>query len=67
MALRVQPDRKALITDGPYLETKEHLGGPSIVEAADMDEVLALARKGAVVCRASGEVRPFFRSNIPSE
>jgi hypothetical protein len=66
-SLRAQPDGKVLITDGPYLETKEHIGGLSIVEAADMDEVLTWARKGAVVCRASGEVRPFFRSNIPSE
>jgi hypothetical protein len=66
-SLRAQPDGKVLVTDGPYLETKEHIGGLSIVEAADMDEVLALARKGAVVCRASGEVRPFFRSNTPSQ
>jgi hypothetical protein len=66
-SLRAQPDGKVLVTDGPYLETKEHIGGLSIVEAADMDEALAWARKGAVVCRASGEVRPFFRSNIPSE
>jgi hypothetical protein len=66
-SLRAQPDGKVLITDGPYLETKEHVGGLSIVEAADMDEVLAWARKGAVACRASGEVRPFFRSNIPSQ
>jgi hypothetical protein len=66
-SLRAQPDGKVLITDGPYLETKEHVGGLSIVEAAVMDEVLAWARKGAVACRASGEVRPFFRSNIPSQ
>ena len=66
-SLRAQPDGKVLVTDGPYLETTEHIGGLSIVEAADMDEVLAWARKGAVACRASGEVRPFFRSNTPSE
>ena len=66
-ALRVQPDGKVLITDGPYLETKEHIGGLSIGQAADMDEALTWTRKGAVVCRASGEVRPFFRSNTPSE
>ncbi len=66
-SLRAQPDGKVLITDGPYLETKEHVGGLSILEAADMDEVLTWARKGAVACRASGEVRPFFRSNVPSE
>jgi hypothetical protein len=66
-ALRVQRDGKVLITDGPYLETKEHLGGLSIGQAADMDEALTWTRRGAVVCRASGEVRPFFRSNTPSE
>ncbi|MGA7927581.1 MAG: YciI family protein [Candidatus Sulfotelmatobacter sp.] len=66
-SLRAQPDGKVLITDGPYLETKEHIGGLSIGQAADMDEALTWARKGAVVCRASGEVRPFFRSNTPSE
>ena len=66
-SLRAQPDGKVLVTDGPYLETKEHVGGLSILEAADLDEVLAWARKGAVACRASGEVRPFFRSNVPSE
>jgi hypothetical protein len=66
-SLRAQPDGKVLITDGPYLETKEHLGGLSIGLAADMDEALAWARKGAVVCRMPGEVRPFFRSNVPSK
>jgi hypothetical protein len=66
-SLRAQPDGKVLITDGPYLETKEHIGGLSIGAAADMDEAVKWARMGAVVCRASGEVRPFFRSNIPSE
>ena len=66
-SLRAQPDGKVLITDGPYLETKEYIGGLSIGEAADMDEALKWARMGAVVCRASGEVRPFFPSNTPSE
>ena len=66
-SLRAQPDGKVLITDGPYLETKEHIGGLSIGQAADMEEALTWTRKGAVVCRASGEVRPFFRSNTPSE
>jgi hypothetical protein len=56
-SLRTQPDGKVLATDGPYTETKEHMGGFWILEAADMDEALAWARKGAVACRASGEVR----------
>lgn len=45
-ALRVQPDRNVLITDGPYLETKEHIGGVSIEEAADMDEALKVGTYG---------------------
>ena len=56
-SLRVQPDGKVLVTDGPYTETKEHMGGFWILEAADLDEALAWARKGSVACRAPGEVR----------
>jgi hypothetical protein len=56
-SLRAQPDGKVLVTDGPYTETKEHMGGFWILEAADLDAALAWARKGAVACRASGEVR----------
>jgi hypothetical protein len=56
-SLRAQADGTVLVTDGPYLETKEHIGGFWILEAADLDEALAWARKGAVTCRASGEVR----------
>ena len=56
-SLRAQPGSKVLITDGPYLETKEHIGGFWILEAADMDEVLAWARKGSISCDAVGEVR----------
>ena len=55
--VRKQPDGKVLITDGPYTETKEHIGGFWILEAADMDEALAWARKGGVACRAPVEVR----------
>src|SRR5437870_13048298 len=51
-SLRTQPDGKVLVTDGPYLETKEHIGGFLILEAADHAEALPLARKGAVTCRA---------------
>ena len=65
-SLRVQPNGEVLITDGPYLEAKEYVGGFSIIEAADMDEALAWARKGAIACRASGEVREIPYSNLPS-
>src|SRR5271169_561659 len=39
--VRKQPDGTVLVTDGPYTETKEHMGGFWIPEAADMDEALA--------------------------
>jgi len=59
-SLRAQPDGKVLITDGPYLETKEHVGGFWLLEAANLDEALAWGRKAAVACRAPVEVRPFW-------
>lgn len=55
--LRPKPDGTVLVTDGPYTETKEHIGGFWILEAANMDEALAWARKGSVACRTSAEVR----------
>src|ERR1700692_2711184 len=62
-ALRRQPDGKVLITDGPYLETKEHVGGFWILEVADQDEALAWAHKAVIACRAPVEVRSFFRGD----
>ena len=59
VSLRPQPEGKVLITDGPYLETREHIGGFWVLEAADRDEALAWGRKAAVACRAPVEVRPF--------
>ena len=58
-SLRRQPDGKVLITDGPYTETKEHIGGFWVLEAASLDDALAWGRKAAVACRAPVEVRPF--------
>jgi hypothetical protein len=58
-SVRAQSDGKVLITDGPYLETKEHIGGFWILEAAGMEEALEWGRKAAVACRAPAEVRPF--------
>src|ERR1700733_6673179 len=55
--VRKQPDGTVLVTDGPYTETKEHLGGFWILEAADLDEALGWARKGGVACRAPVEGR----------
>src|SRR5499427_4985994 len=66
-SLRVQPNGKVLVTDGPYSETKEHIGGFWILEAANLDEALAWARKGAVACRASGEVRELLFNPAPEQ
>ena len=58
-SLRAQPAGKVQITDGPYLETKEHIGGFWILEAADMNEALEWGRKAVIACRAPVEVRQF--------
>jgi len=58
-SLRGQPGGKVLVTDGPYLETKEHIGGFWIVEAANLEEALEWGRKAVIACRASVEVRQF--------
>jgi hypothetical protein len=58
-SLRVKPDGQVRITDGPYTEAKEHVGGFWVLEAADLDEALAWGRKAAVACRAPVEVRAF--------
>jgi hypothetical protein len=60
-SLRKRPSGDVVITDGPYLETKEHIGGFWILEAADMEEALAWGRKAVVACRAPVEVRAFLR------
>lgn len=59
-ATTVKPkDGDTVVTDGPYVETKEYLGGFWVIEAADLDAALALARKGALACAGPVEVRPF--------
>ena len=59
-SLRKQPGGEVVITDGPYLETKEHIGGFWILNATTIDEALAWGRKAVVACRASVEVREFL-------
>ena len=64
-SVRAQSDGKVLITDGPYIEAKEHIGGFWVLEAADLDEALAWGRKAAVACRAPVEVRALFQKPAP--
>jgi hypothetical protein len=63
-SLRAQPDGKVVTTDGPYLETKEHVGGFWVLDVASMDEALAWARKAVIACRTPVEVRAF---GVPPE
>ncbi len=46
------------MTDGPYAESKEQMGGFWIIEAADLDAALAWAGKAAAACEGPVEVRP---------
>jgi hypothetical protein len=50
---------KVTTTDGPYVETKEMLGGFWVLELPDLDAALKLAEEASVACRNPIEVRPF--------
>jgi hypothetical protein len=65
--LQKQSDGKVLVIDGPYTETKEHMGGFWILEAANMDEALAWAKKGAIACDVPGEVRELLFYPAPEQ
>ena len=56
--LRANGDAVSM-TDGPYAETKEQMGGFWVIEAADLDAALEWGRKCAVACEGPVEVRPF--------
>jgi hypothetical protein len=48
-----------VMTDGPFAETKEQLGGFWVVNADDLDAALALATRASIACMGPVEVRPF--------
>ena len=48
-----------VLTDGPYLESKEYIGGFWVIEAPDLDVALRLAADASKACRGKVEVRPF--------
>jgi hypothetical protein len=50
---------EALVTDGPFIESKEYLAGFWIIEAPDLDVALELATEGSKACNRKIEVRPF--------
>ena len=51
---------EAMFTDGPFVESKEYVGGLWIIEAADLDVVLKLAAEGSKACNRKIEVRPIL-------
>ena len=51
---------EALVTDGPFIESKEYLGGFWVIEAPDLDVALELAAEGSKACNRKIEVRPFL-------
>lgn len=65
--VRTQPDGEVIVTDGPYLEAKEHVGGLSILEVASLEEALEWARKGAKVSGMPSEVREIFFMPAPAK
>ena len=64
---RPQPDGKVIVTDGPYLETKELVGGITIVETAGFDEAMGWARRAAESFGMPVEVREIFFVPAPAE
>jgi hypothetical protein len=51
---------EALVTDGPFIESKEYVAGVWIIEAPDLDVALELATEGSKACNRKIEVRPFL-------
>jgi hypothetical protein len=51
---------EAMVTDGPFVESKEYLAGFWIIEAPDLDVALTLAAEGSKACNRKVEVRPFL-------
>jgi len=60
-------DGKSLITDGPFAETREQLGGFYLVDARDLDEALGIAARIPAVRKGTIEVRPVMEiPGLPS-
>jgi hypothetical protein len=55
-------DNQVLLTDGPYIESKEHLGGLTIINAASLDDAIEWGRKLAAATTLPVEVRQFHDS-----
>ena len=66
--LRKGKDGKVSVTDGPYAEAKEHIGGFLMIDAANVDEAVAWMQKGAAAIVGPVEIREiFFQPDPESE
>jgi hypothetical protein len=63
-SIRWQTNGEVLITDGPFLESKEYVDGFWVLECGDLDEALEWGRKAAAACEGSVEVRPFAGATV---
>jgi hypothetical protein len=63
-SLRKQSDGKVQITDGPFIESKELVGGFWILETPDLETALEWGRKATLACRVPVEVRPFYNVRL---
>jgi hypothetical protein len=57
-----EEDDEVMVTDGPFAEAKEHIGGFWIIEVDDLDAALAWATKATRACAEPVEVRPFHEN-----
>jgi hypothetical protein len=64
-AVRVR-DGKRLVTDGPFAETREQLGGYYLIEAKDLDEAIGIAARIPSSKRGTIEVRPLVQASAPA-
>jgi hypothetical protein len=61
-------DGKRLVTDGPFAETREHLGGYYLIEAADLDEAIGIAERVPPARFGTVEIRPVLEiSGLPAD
>lgn len=66
-AVRTDASGDVVVTDGPYLEAKEYVGGMMIIEVADLQEALSWARKSVKCTHMPSEVREIFFVPDPSQ
>ncbi|MDN5752665.1 MAG: YciI family protein [Nitrosospira sp.] len=61
-------DGKRLVTDGPFAETREQLGGYFLIDASDLDEAISIAARIPMVRKGTVEIRPVIEiAGLPAD